>query len=100
MRIENFLKNLSHEELIEVRNMADNLIAEQKLKKYKFTQMKDYFKRLKDHPGLGIATALTFMGALAGAQNKSFENPLNGALFGVAVIGVFVWSVVLISNRK
>jgi hypothetical protein len=40
------------------------------------------------------------MGALAGAQNKSFENPLNGALFGVAVIGVFVWSVVLISNRK
>lgn len=62
--------------------------------------MKDYFKRLKDHPGLGIATILTVMGALAGAQNKSFENPLNGALFGVAVMGVFVWSVVLISNRK
>lgn len=62
--------------------------------------MKDYFKRLKDHPGLGIATALTVMGALAGAQNESFENPLQGALFGVFMIVVFVWSVVLISNRK
>ena len=62
--------------------------------------MKDYFKRLKDHPGLGIATALTVMGALAGAQNESFENPLHGALFGVFMIVVFVWSVVLISNRK
>lgn len=32
MRIENFLKNLSHEELIEVRNMADKLIVKQQLK--------------------------------------------------------------------
>lgn len=62
--------------------------------------MKDYFKRLKDHPGLGIATASTVMGALAGAANESFKNPLNGALFGVIVVGTFVWSMVLISNRK
>lgn len=62
--------------------------------------MKDYFKRLKDHPGLGIATILTVMGAFAGAANKNFENPLHGALFGVIVMGTFVWSIVLISNRK
>lgn len=62
--------------------------------------MKDYFKRLKDHPGLGIATTLTIMGGFAGAANESFKNPLNGALFGVIVMGVFCWSMVLISNRK
>lgn len=32
MRIENFLSNLSHEELVEVRNMADKLIVKQQLK--------------------------------------------------------------------
>jgi hypothetical protein len=62
--------------------------------------MKDYFKRLKDHPGLGIGTILTVMGGFAGTQNKNFENPLNGALFGVAVMGVVVFSVILFSNRK
>lgn len=62
--------------------------------------MKDYFKRLKDHPGLGIATILTVMGGFAGAANKSFENTLHGMLFGVIVMGTLVWSIVLISNRK
>ena len=33
MRIQNFLKNLSHEELVEVRDMADKLIAEEPIKK-------------------------------------------------------------------
>jgi hypothetical protein len=33
MRIENFLKNLNHEELVEVRVMANKLIAEEPIKK-------------------------------------------------------------------
>lgn len=32
MRIENFLKNLNYEELVEVRNMADKLIVKRQLK--------------------------------------------------------------------
>jgi hypothetical protein len=33
MRIQNFLKNLSPEELVEVRDMANKLIAEEPIKK-------------------------------------------------------------------
>jgi len=33
MRIQNFLKNLNHEELVEVRDMANKLIAEEPIKK-------------------------------------------------------------------
>jgi hypothetical protein len=32
MRIQNFLKNLSNEELVEVRDMADKLIVKQRLR--------------------------------------------------------------------
>jgi hypothetical protein len=32
MRIQNFLKNLNHEELVEVRDMADKLIVKQQLR--------------------------------------------------------------------
>ena len=32
MRIQNFLKNLSNEELVEVRDMADKLIVKQQLR--------------------------------------------------------------------
>lgn len=59
--------------------------------------MREYFKRLKDHPGVGYAFAFTIMGAMAGAQNKSGP-PLTGALFGGLLMGVIVWSMVLISN--
>lgn len=59
-----------------------------------------YFKRLKTHPGLGFATMFTIMGALAGAQNKSASSVYMGALFGLIVVGVAVWSMVLTSNFK
>ncbi len=62
--------------------------------------MRGYFKRLKEHPGLGIAIMMTVLGALAGSDNKSFESPLNGALFGLIVVFLFVWLPVLISNCK
>jgi hypothetical protein len=62
--------------------------------------MRDYFKRLKSHPGLGIAGIMTVLGAFAGASNESFQNPLHGALFGIILVGLFVWLPVLLSNRK
>lgn len=61
--------------------------------------MKQYFIRLKSHPGLGVATILTFSGAFAGAANKSAP-PLIGALLGALFVGGLAWSAVLISNRK
>jgi hypothetical protein len=62
--------------------------------------MKDYFKRLKDHPGIGVATIMTIMGFCAGASNKSLppEKWWYGGLFGMLAMGIVVWSCVLISN--
>jgi hypothetical protein len=62
------------------------------------TNKRGYFQRLKDHPGLGVATILTIMGALAGGSNESFNNIWCGSLFGAAFMGGFVWGIVLISN--
>lgn len=50
--------------------------------------MKAYLKRLAHHPGIGMASLLTCMGALAGSCNKSFESPLTGALFGTKLLFV------------
>lgn len=61
--------------------------------------MKDYLKRLKEHPGIGYAFAFTIMGALSGASNKSAP-PLVGAIFGGFGMGIVVWGMVLISNIK
>lgn len=52
--------------------------------------MKDYLKRLKEHPGIGYAFAFTIMGALSGASNKSAP-PLVGAIFGGFGMGIVVW---------
>ena len=60
--------------------------------------MKNYFKRLKNHPGLGVATFFTFIGFFAGAKNTSFEVWWHGGLFGMCAMGCVVWTCVLISN--
>lgn len=62
--------------------------------------MKDYFKRLKDHPGTGIATAMTLFGGLAGATNHTFTHWYNGLLFGLVFMAIFTWGIVLLSNFK
>lgn len=62
--------------------------------------MKEYFKRLKEHPGVGYASAFTVMGFLAGAQNKSAVHWYVGGMYGALAMGIVVWSMVLISNRK
>ena len=59
--------------------------------------MKDYFKRLKYHPGLTTAFVATIFGTLVGSLNNS-TTPLNGALFGFLCVGITFWSLVLISN--
>lgn len=61
--------------------------------------MKGYFKRLKDHPGLGTAIFLPIIGFLAGAGNKSAEWYVGG-IFGFIVFAIVAWSCVLISNIK
>jgi len=59
--------------------------------------MKNYFERLKDHPGVSVAFMMTILGALAGMSNKSIEIWWHGALFGSS-IGALCWIAVLISN--
>lgn len=61
--------------------------------------MRDYFKRLKDHPGNHVALMMTLLGFVARATNRSFEW-WQGGLFGMLFLGFFSWSAVLISNFK
>jgi len=58
-----------------------------------------YFKRLKDHPGIEFAFALTFAFTLAGISNRNIEVWWHGALFGF-LVSLLPWSIVLISNIK
>jgi hypothetical protein len=58
--------------------------------------MKRYFKNLTEHPGVPVASAMTFMCTLAGATNQSMQIP-QGALFGLCA-SVAVWVPVLITN--
>lgn len=57
--------------------------------------MGDYMKRLSIHPGMPIATAMTVVGAIAGAQ----EGGTTGALAGAAAFGLVCWVPVLITAR-
>lgn len=61
--------------------------------------MKDYFKRLKDHPGVGYGLFFPILGALAGASNKSFIL-WQGALFGFTLTFILCWMFILTSNGK
>ena len=55
--------------------------------------MSDYWRRLKAHPGLGFATLLTLAGGIAGLQSDI------GFIGGALVMGVVVWTPVLITAR-
>jgi hypothetical protein len=58
--------------------------------------MKNYLKRLKDHPGVLFATLLTGSFTVAAFLNENLS--VQGALFVAALSSAFVWSIVLISN--
>jgi len=62
--------------------------------------MRDYFKRLREHSGIGTAIAMSVLGTLAGAANKSSEVIWHGALFGFIVTGVIAWTIILLTNGK
>ena len=56
-----------------------------------------YFKRLKSHPGLGIATLMTILCFLAAGTNKSIHS-LEGVLILGSIGSAVIWSIVLLSN--
>ena len=62
--------------------------------------MKEYFKRLRAHPGIGVACLFTVIGFVAGAENKSFPGWWQGGLFGMAALGSICWGAVLLTNVK
>lgn len=61
--------------------------------------MKDYFKKLKDHPGIGTATAMTIMTFAAVATNKSIHSVSDVLIFG-SIWSAIIWIIVLITNLK
>lgn len=61
--------------------------------------MRDYFKRLRHHPGLETATILSLMMFLAVASNDTVTT-WQQVVIGGSVASSFIWMIVLISNRK
>lgn len=53
-----------------------------------------YWQKLKRHPGVPMAAAMTFLGAIAGASN-----PTKGALLGAIIMGGWMWPIVLWTAR-
>lgn len=68
------------------------IVAEELLKKNPAITP-SYWKALKDHPGVPVASSLTLLFAISGSISGGFQ----GALLGLAVGSVY-WAIVLISN--
>lgn len=62
--------------------------------------MRDYFKRLKEHPGIGIGVVFTLMIFYGALSNKSIHKTEDAIILGSIVSLVFPWSFILISNFK
>lgn len=58
-----------------------------------------YFKRLKTHPGLPVAIAMTVLFICAAVTNKSVLVWWHGVLFGLFG-SLLIWTVIFISNIK
>jgi len=59
--------------------------------------MKNYFKRLKSHPGLGVATGMSILSFLAAGTNKNIHS-FEGVLILGGCFSAFFWLIVLITN--
>lgn len=57
--------------------------------------MRNYFKRLRAHPGVPVAAMLTIMFLIGGLANK---NPQSGLIDGLAA-SLSIWLIVLITAR-
>lgn len=55
-----------------------------------------FTRKLKQHPGVPIATALMFLGFVAGAKGEQSEHWYIGGAIGVAVMCLF-WIPVLLT---
>lgn len=61
--------------------------------------MKEYFQRLKEHPGVPVVSFMTIAGVIAAMANKSIHVWWHGVILGLICISPF-WMIVLISNFK
>ena len=57
--------------------------------------MSDYWKKLKNHPGVPLAAAMPLFGGVAGLQNDDM-----GFFMGALVAGIVVWIPVLLTARS
>jgi hypothetical protein len=57
-----------------------------------------YLKRLKNHPGKGMATLMTLFGGLAGASNEN-SPIIAGFIAGSLALGALCWGIVLWTAR-
>lgn len=61
--------------------------------------MKNYFQRLKTHPGIGFAILLTILMFAAAATNKNIHS-VQQFLILAGIGSAIIWAVVLISNIR
>lgn len=60
--------------------------------------MKDYFNRLKEHPGWSVWVFMTIFGYLAALSNKTMTIPV--AIIAGTVLSLLILTVILLSNIK
>ena len=61
--------------------------------------MKPYFKRLKEHPGIGIAFFMTILSYLAAGTNNSVDTVEEWVILG-SILPILVWGAILITNFR
>ena len=59
---------------------------------------KGYFKRLANHPGVPVATFMTFVFMVAALSNDKMSTEV-GLIIGLS-FSALIWSIVLLSNIK
>ena len=60
--------------------------------------MKRYFQRLRHHPGVPVATCLTFAFVVAGLFNENLS--IKEALVIGLTVSAVMWAAVLFTNRR
>ena len=63
-----------------------------------FLEMKDYFKRLKEHPGLPGGFIFTAGCFLAAFSNKNMSS--EAALITGSIASLFIWTIILTTVRR
>lgn len=60
--------------------------------------MKDYFNRLKEHPGWSVWFLMTIFGYLGALSNKTMTIP--SALIAGSILSLLILTIILLSNIK